>query len=298
MQVRVSRIGAARGVAGSKSPGRGDIVGDMGGNMDMSWTGMRVRPLRALLAVAAVGAVAVGMTGCTSSTTSGEAVPIPTAGDYPQPVIQAAGLDGVTCATPSTAYDTYCESTAGASIAVEGATIKLRAGDPITLTASSGKARTCAVGAFVKDNAGALYAVSGPSCATSTGVATTTDGYRIGEYRTIIVRSQVTRRVPVVKLTENVHWEQSAKSISAAVPDTSVKVITPHGPLEWSNANAETLVWRGTGTAPTMKPGDAGSPITQGEKLVGLGDQAQGLLDSAQLRMVLAGIGSGVALAV
>lgn len=268
----------------------------------------RSRLGRGLLAAAVAGVCVVGASACTS-TVSGEAAPsdgglfgvgVGSSGTSgARAAITAAGLDSVTCGANQFPFDTYCTiPQPSAKYTPSGSSLTLRAGDVIALSTNGGATRACTIGAFAKDSGGAVWALSGAGCATSVGTAATLDGYRVGEVKTIIVRTGTIRYMPAIKLGENVKWSQDAKSVGTSTAvSQAVTARTPHGDVKWAGTNANALLWRGPGAAPAMKPGDAGSPVVADGVLVGLADQTNRVTPVDQLAQVLSGIGAGTALA-
>ncbi|TWS21150.1 hypothetical protein FK529_00590 [Tsukamurella asaccharolytica] len=175
--------------------------------------------------------------------------------------------------------------------------VKLAAGDVLRFPQSDGSDRVCAIGLFARDTTNAVWAVSGPSCATGAGVARTADGYAVGEVKVVALRTDPKRSLSVVELSHYVRWSQSAKSISEAIAGAAVVSHSPHGPVEWWKAEKKSLVWDGDGVAPRMMPGDAGAPVMQGAKLVGICDRDQGMAPYDEILDVLAQLRSGANLA-
>lgn len=267
-----------------------------------SRTGKRVRRSRAARGLAALtlaGALAVGASACTS-TVSGEATPTGV-GASAGTVITAAGIESVACKPSGLPFDATCHTASITSRDLaSGSTLAIKAGDPIRLTQGGGDDRVCAVGAFLRDTAGAVWAVTGAECAVSTGgAASTTDGYTVGTVEKVARTStSADSFIPLVKLRPAVKGAQSARTIAAPTPNTAVTIATPHGSKQWAGISASALIWRGPGAAPTMVAGDAGSPITQGSVLVGLSEQTNNATDFGQVQQVLAALGSGAQLAV
>ncbi|KXP13928.1 hypothetical protein AXK60_22760 [Tsukamurella pseudospumae] len=203
----------------------------------------------------------------------------------------------MTCKANPTAYDVMCRTATGPTIATEGATIKLRAGDVVRFP-RSGEDRVCAIGGFLRDSSGQVWAVSGAECAVSTGgVVRTADGYKVGTVEKVVRASTTADAfIPLVKLDPAVKGSQEARSI-AAPSSGAVTALTPHGSVQWAGISANALTWRGPGAAPKLVAGDAGSPVTQNGALVGLIAQQSNVTDSGQMQQVLAALGSGAQLA-
>ncbi|WP_158635014.1 hypothetical protein [Tsukamurella asaccharolytica] len=119
----------------------------------------------------------------------------------------------------------------------------------------------------------------------------------MGEVKVVALRTDPKRSLSVVELSHYVRWSQSAKSISEAIAGAAVVSHSPHGPVEWWKAEKKSLVWDGDGVAPRMMPGDAGAPVMQGAKLVGICDRDQGMAPYDEILDVLAQLRSGANLA-
>ncbi|MGZ9829526.1 hypothetical protein ACXYTP_21660 [Tsukamurella ocularis] len=209
--------------------------------------------------------------------------------------ITAAGLDGVVCKSAEVTASYCATSSVTARDIPSGATLRLRAGDPIRFSRADGTDRICAVGGFARDGAGAMYAFSGGSCANSGGAsALTVDGYRVGDVQAVFVSGVGGAFVPFVKLAPSVKWEQSAKTLAPANASSAVSATTPHGALTWASVNGTGLVWGGSGTEPVLRPGDSGSPMVQGSTLVGVGSNDRGLTPAATITAAMSKLGAGV----
>ncbi len=258
---------------------------------------------RGLVAGLVVAAVAAGAVGCawgdrhvvgvfgvgpaSSSSEEGEA----------GSAINSGGLTSIEC-RPDVTSHSYCATSRVAPRAVPGGSVvKLAAGDVLRFPQSDGSDRVCAIGLFARDTTNAVWAVSGPSCGAGTGQALTADGYTVGEVKVVALRTDPRRSLPVVELSKNVRWSQSARSIGEAIAGAAVVSQTPHGPIEWWKAEKKLLVWDGDGVAPRMMPGDAGAPVMQGAVLVGICDRDQVMAPYDEILDVLAQLRSGANLA-
>ncbi|WP_139057697.1 hypothetical protein [Tsukamurella pseudospumae] len=214
--------------------------------------------------------------------------------------ITPAKLSTVTCAPlASTIALPACDTpSATAKPIPDGATITLRAGDPLRFAGGnagmgtpSGSDRICTIGLFVTDGTD-TWALSGSSCAgrkpggtnkVSGSVAvndgaTTVDGYTVGTTTAILMSPTGVSdgpgglwTVPAVKLSKSVRAVSDISGVTTPTAGTAVTVRGASSDIGGLTAMPpKGATWEGEGTKPVLHPGDQGAPVVAGGKLYGL----------------------------